>query len=187
MTPVQSNESLPEVIELGYNRILSTSLEAYRNNMPPIGFSIEGLDASLVINKFPRPGQYLSISGRPDDWVKFSVRAYHNKIHDYAVLDDLVHQTFHDSKYIPLRMRQKVNIRLAGADRIAREFTTSRASTKKRWCAALVPAPGGEPYGLLVVFGIFVGTKRMKDVHVIDNPILTTLAHNFMLSPRETS
>lgn len=172
---------------MGYNRIRSTSLEAHRNKMPPIGFSIDGLDTSLIISKFPKPGQYLSISGKSDNWMRFSVGAYHSKIHDYAVLDNLIHRAFYDSRYIPLRLRQKVNVRLAGANRIAREFTTSRAATKKRWCAVLVPAPDGEPYGLLVIFGIFVGTKRMKDAHVVDHPVLTTLVHNFVLAPRDTS
>ena len=151
--------------------------------MPPIGFSVDRLESLFKITKFPAPSYYLTMSGEPTSDEKFVVRGYKAEKHDYETLDKLIHRAFYDSRHIPLRLRQKLTVNLSGEERIAREFTTSRAATKKRWCAALVPAPGGEPYGLLVIFGVAVGTKGRKRGTVLDNPIHSALARSFTLSP----
>lgn len=171
-----------EEIRMKDTQIHSTITEAWNNNMPPIGFSVERLDSLLEITKFPAPGYYLTMSGKPNSDEKFIVRGYKAEIHDYETLDKMIHRAFYDSKHIPLRLRQKHEVTLSGKERIAREFTTSRASTKRRWCAVLVPAPDGSPYGLLVIFGVTVGIKGRKRGTVIDNPIHAAIAKSFTLS-----
>ncbi len=164
-------------------QIYSTISEAWNNNMPPIGFSVERLESLFNITKFPAPGYYLTMSGSPSSDEKFVVRGYKAEKHDYETLDKLIHRAFYDSKHIPLRLRQKLTVGLSGKERIAREFTTSRSATKRRWCAALVPAPDGSPYGLLVIFGVRVGIHGRKRGTVLDNPVHTAIAKSFTLSP----
>jgi hypothetical protein len=79
-------------------------------------------------------------------------------------------------------MGEEVSVKLAGKTRIAREFTTSRGSTKRRWCAALVPAPDGSPFGLFVMFGEHIGIKDVKTIRVLDNPVHSAIAASFSLS-----
>lgn len=163
-------------------QIHSTITEAWNNNMPPIGFSVERLESLFNIAKFPAPGYYLTMSGKPSSDEKFVVRGYKSETHDYETLDKLIHRAFYDPKHIPLRLRQKLSVRLSGEERIAREFTTSRSASKRRWCAALVPAPNGESYGLLVIFGVAVGIKGRRRGTVLDNPVHTAIAKSFTLA-----
>ncbi len=171
-----------EVRNMNEEQIHSTVREARNHEMSPIGFTVERLESLFKVRKFPAPGYYLVMSGKPDRQEQFVVREYKAKKHDYETLDRLIRRAFYGSKHIPLRLYQKLTVRLAGKDRIAREFSTSRAITKRRWCATLVPAPDGSPYGLLIFFGISVGMRRGKIVEVLNNPVHSEIAGSFTLT-----
>ncbi len=165
-----------------HERIYSTISEAVKNGMPPIGFSLGQIGTIRRVRKFPEPGYYLTLSSKFKDNEKFIVKGYRTDKHDYETLDGLIQEAFSEPNHIPLRFGKRLTVKLAGKDRIAREFTTSRAATKRRWCAALVPASDKSPYGLLVVFGVDVGLKGKRNTTVLDNPVHSAIARSFALS-----
>ncbi len=161
--------------------IQSTLSETWDKDIPPIAFKIDRSGTAMELTKFPQRGCYLKLAREPSKSLTFEVWSYRSETHDHRVLKKIIERRFYDSKYIPLRLRKRSTASLAGVTRISREFTTSRSVTKKRWCAALVPSPDGGPYGLLLLFSVYVGDRRFKLGSVLDHPIHKKLAASFKL------
>lgn len=176
-----------EVKGMDERKIYSTITEAWNHDLPPIEFSVRKLESMIQTVKFPQRDYYLTMSSDPGSDVKFIVKSYKEKEASLDVLDNLIHRAFSANKHIPLRLGDSVSVNLAGETRIAREFTTSRGSTKRRWCASLVPSPDGSPFGLFVIFGEHIGIKDVKNDRVLDNPVHSALAASFSLSGPEVA
>ncbi|MFW9850665.1 MAG: hypothetical protein ACFFF4_16150 [Candidatus Thorarchaeota archaeon] len=162
--------------------IFSTLSETWNNDMPPIAFEVDRSGTAMALTKFPQPGCYMKLSREPSDSITFEVWGYRSKTHDHVTLEKIIGRLFYDSKYIPTRLHKKGNVTLAGIQRISRDFTTSRSYSKKRWSAVIVPSPDGGPYGLIVLFSIYVGVRKNGLESVVEHPIHTKLMESFDLS-----
>ncbi|MDF1538751.1 MAG: hypothetical protein P1Q69_07600 [Candidatus Thorarchaeota archaeon] len=167
--------------------IHSTLSETWNNDIPPIAFEVDTSGTTMELTKFPQPGCYLKLSRGPSKDQTFEVWGYRSEKSDYGLLKKIIQRLFYDSKYIPLRLRNKGHVNLAGVKRISREFTTSRGANKKRWSAVLVPSPDGEPYGLVVLFSIYVGVRKLGLSSVVKHPVHARLAKSFGLSHTRTA
>lgn len=162
-------------------KIYSTITEAWNHDLPPMEFSVQRLESMIKTVKFPQRDYYLTMSDESGGGESFIVKSYQEKDSSHEVLDKLIRRAFSANKHIPLRM-EEVSVKLAGKTRIAREFTTSRGATKRRWCAALVPAPDGSPFGLFVIFGESIGIRDGTTHSVLENPVHSAIAASFSLS-----
>lgn len=170
-----------EVQESISGQIKSTLSETWDNDIPPIAFKVDRSGTAMKMTKFPQPSCYLKLSREPSKSLTFEVWGYRSEIHDQKVLKKIIQRLFYASKYTPLRIQSKGYVELAGVQRISREFTTSRSASKKRWCAVLVPSPDGGPYGLVVLFSIYVGARKLGLDSVVNHPVHKKLAKSFKL------
>jgi len=162
--------------------IHSTLSETWNKDMSPIAFEVDRSDTALTLTKFPLPGCYLKLSGESSESLTFEVWEYRSNVHDDSALQKIIRRLLYDSKYIPIRLQNKGTVTLAGVQRISIEFSTSRSHSKRRWSAVLVPSPDGEPYGLVVLFSVHVGTRKLKLDSVVNHPVHTLLKESFELS-----
>ncbi len=166
--------------------IYSTLSETWNNDMPPIAFEIDTSGTEMLLTKFPRPGCYLKLSGESSESLTFEVWGYRSKTHDHTILKKVIRRVHYESKYIPVRLRTRGYVTLAGVERISREFTTSRSHSKKRGSAVLVPSPDGGPYGLAVISSMYVGARKPVLKSVLEHPIHAQLMESFELSFRKS-
>ncbi|MHA1906895.1 MAG: hypothetical protein ACW98Y_06350 [Candidatus Thorarchaeota archaeon] len=166
--------------------IYSTLSETWNNDVPPIAFEVDKSGTTMTLEKFPRPGCYLKLSSESSESLTFEVWGYRSKTHDHAILKKIIRRLHYDSKYIPVRLRTKGYVTLAGVERISREFTTSRSHSKKRWSAVLVPSPDGGPYGLAVLSSMYVGARKPVLKSVLEHPIHAQLLKSFELSYKKS-
>jgi hypothetical protein len=162
--------------------IYSTLSETWNKDMPPIAFEVDRSGTAMVLTKFPLPDCYLKLSRGPSESLTFEVWGYRSETHDHATLERIIGRLLYDSKFIPIRLGAKGYVTLAGVQRLSREFTTSIYSSKKRWTSVMVPSPDGGPYGLVVLFSIYVGTRKLNLSSVVEHPIHTMLKESFELS-----
>ncbi len=162
--------------------IQSTLSETMDKDIPPIAFKVDRSGTAMEMTKFPQRGCYLRLSREPGQSLSFEVWGYHSYTHDQVTLKKIIQRRFYASKHIPLRLRKKGTVAIAGVNRISREFTTSRSATKKRRCAVLIPSPDGGPYGLVLLFSIYVGARRLRLKSVLEHPVHKQLAESFSLS-----
>ncbi|MFW9849680.1 MAG: hypothetical protein ACFFF4_11085 [Candidatus Thorarchaeota archaeon] len=162
--------------------IQSTLSETLDKDIPPIAFKVDRSGTAMEMTKFPQRGCYLRLSREPGQSLSFEVWGYQSYTHDHSTLKKIIQRRFYSSKHIPLRLRKKGTVEIAGINRISREFTTSRSATKKRRCAVLIPSPDGGPYGLVLLFSIYVGARRLGLKSVLEHPVHKQLAESFRLS-----
>ena len=162
--------------------IHSNLSETMDKDIPPIAFTVDRSGTAMEMTKFPQKGCYLRLSREPGNSLSFEVWGYHSQTHDQETLKKIIQRRFYASKHIPLRIRKKRSIEIAGLTRIAREFTTSRSATKKRRCAVTIPSPDGGPYGLVLFFSMYVGARRLGEKSVLEHPVHKQLIESFRLT-----
>jgi hypothetical protein len=162
--------------------IQSNLSETMDRDIPPIAFKVNRSGTAMEMTKFPQRGCYLRLSREPSSSLSFEVWGYHSQRHDDKTLEKIIRRRFYASKHIPLRLRKKGTVKVAGLDRISREFSTSRSTSKKRRCAVLIPSPDGGPYGLVLLFGMYVGARRLNLNSVLEHPVHKQLIESFRLT-----
>jgi hypothetical protein len=136
----------------------------------------------MTISKFPESGYYLRMVKTPRGILEFVIKAYRNRQHDHNTLEDLI-RDFCQESATSFDMGRATSTELGGVVRISREFLTGRGLSRKKWLAAPIPSPDGGPYGLLVVFGVYVGPhKNARQVRIMEHPVLKGLMMSFQLA-----
>ncbi|MHA2378143.1 MAG: hypothetical protein ACXADS_02625 [Candidatus Thorarchaeota archaeon] len=167
---------------MSYNVICSTPSEAWNRNLPPIGFSVDSSGTAMTISKFPEPDYYLRMARPPRGVLEFVIKAYRNTKHDHNTLKELIHGFCEESRS-SCDMGRVTTTELDGVARRSREFLTGRNLSRKKWLATLIPSPDGGPYGLLVMFGVYVGPHRnARQVRIMERPVLKGLMESFQLT-----
>jgi hypothetical protein len=141
-----------------------TQSEAWSNNLPPIGFSVDHSGSGMSVEKFPEDDTYLTLFRPPEGSVEVTVKSYRSKHHDKETLHYEIKSIFSRNGNGHLIAQKTKHVDFAGITRHAREFTTGKGLSRKRWCALLVPSPDGGPYGLLVLFGIYIGARKSSSI-----------------------
>jgi hypothetical protein len=150
--------------ELNPCELRITRSEAWENNLPPIGFSLDYAGTGLTVEKFPDEETYLTLYRPPEGSLEFMVKSYRSKQHGKKTLHDEIKSIFSRNGNGHLIAQKMKHIDFAGIKRHAREFTSGKGLSRKRWCALLVPSPDGGPYGLLVLFGLYIGSKKSSSI-----------------------
>ncbi len=163
--------------------VLELSLsEAFKHNMPPIGFSVDWVESGMRVEKFPDSGTYLSLSRPPQGIFELTVHPYRSESHDVKALENLINDYYTDSKYHRVRLGNAAYLDLDNVRRHAIMFETGFGITRRIRCGALVPSPDGGPYGLLVVFGKYDNGKRIpKKPQEVLTTVNKRLADSFRL------
>jgi hypothetical protein len=168
---------------MGLEIIQSTLSEASINDLPPIAFSLDSTGSSLIAKKFPAPRCYIELTSPPERAVVFAVRSYRSEVHNYEVLENQIGRIFYSAKFVPIHFKENLTTYISNIERIAQVFTTGRAASRKKWCAVLVPSPDGEPYGLVLVFGVYIGLRGdMERTDVLQHPAYERLLESFSLN-----
>jgi hypothetical protein len=150
--------------ELNPSVVDVTQSESWSNNLPPIGFSVDHSGTGLSAEKFPEDDTYLTLFRPPEGSVEFTVKSYKSKHHGKETLCDEIKSAFSKYSNGHLIAQKTKQVDFAGISRHAREFTSGKGLSRKRWCALLVPSPDGGPYGLLVLLGIYIGTRKSSSI-----------------------
>ncbi|UCE10205.1 MAG: hypothetical protein JSW61_14735 [Candidatus Thorarchaeota archaeon] len=162
--------------------IRSTLTEALVNGLPPVGFSLNRSGTGLILSRFPSPNCYLSLERLPRGPLSFMVRSYRSMNHDYESLETHIERCFKNGRHAPVELGNRSTIELSGIERLAISFVTGGNVSRKKWSAALVPSPDGGPYGLLVMFGVYVGARtNPRNFDVKQHPIHKNLIQSFRL------
>jgi hypothetical protein len=159
----------------------STPSEAWNQKMPPIGFSLDYSETAMVVSKFPESNCYLKLLRPPHGSLEFVVKSYRSKTHNHNKLRNLIHE-FGLENGSSVRTGKTTTIRVGEIDRRAREFVTGNELSRKKWLAIIIPSPDGGPYGLLVFFGLYIGSNGSgKRVRISKNPVFRKLMDGFQL------
>jgi hypothetical protein len=170
------------VQELNPNTVNVTRSEAWSHDLPPIGFSIDYSGTGLAIEKFPSDDAYLTLFRPPEGSLEVIVKSYRSEQHGKKALYNELHSIFSRNGNGHLTAQRTKYVDFAGIKRHAREFTTGKGLSRKRWSALLVPSPDGGPYGLLVLFGIYIGSSKSSSIpEITKNPSFKTIVENFEL------
>jgi hypothetical protein len=170
------------VQELNPNVVNVTRSEAWSNDLPPIGFSVDYTGTGLSLEKFPEDETYLTLFRQPEGSLEMMVKSYRSERHDKKTLHDEIKSIFTRNGNGRLRAQRTKTIDFAGINRHARIFTTGKGLSRKRWSALLVPSPDGGPYGLLILFGIYIGSRRSSSITEITNhPAFKKIVESFEL------
>jgi hypothetical protein len=162
-------------------RVHSTPSEAWNQELPPIGFSLDYSGTAMIVRKFPESDCYLRLLRPPRGSLEFVVRSYRSGIHNHNTLRDLIHD-FAIEIGPSVKMGKTTTIRVGEIDRRAREFVSGNGLSRKKWLAIIIPSPDGGPYGLLAAFGVYIGSNGSgKQVRISENPIFKTLMDRFQL------
>lgn len=165
---------------MSLNKVECTLSEAWDKELPPIGFSIDYSGTAMTSEKFPDSDYYLKISRPPNGSLIFFVKAYRENKREHNILQRLV-QDFGNGSTVD--MGRTDTIRIGHIDRRAHEFLTGHGLSRKKWKAAIIPSPDGGPYGLLVIFGLYVGSSRGRKGHKIEShPVFKKLLESFILT-----
>ncbi|MFW9944348.1 MAG: hypothetical protein ACFFB7_05065 [Candidatus Sifarchaeia archaeon] len=167
---------------MSYGVICASPSEAWNRNLPPIGFSVNSSGTAMTVSKFPEPDCYLRLARPPRGVLEFVVKAYRSVKHDHNALKKLVHD-FCEGSRTTCNMGRTTTTEIDGVARRSREFLTGRNLSRKKWLAAIIPSPDGGPYGLLVLFGAYVGPhKNGKKIAIMERPVLKDLRESFQLT-----
>jgi hypothetical protein len=160
----------------------STPSEAWNQKLPPIGFSVDYSETAMVAAKFPETECYLRLFRPPRGSLEFVVKSYRSDTHNHNALRELV-LGFGFEIGPSVKMGKTSTIRIGGIDRRAREFLTGTGLSRKRWIAIIIPSPDGGPYGLLLMFGLYVGSrKKGKRIRISRNSVFKKLIAGFQLT-----
>ncbi|MGD9381554.1 MAG: hypothetical protein PVI03_03845 [Candidatus Thorarchaeota archaeon] len=160
----------------------STPSEAWNQKLPPIGFLVDYSGTAMTASKFPESEYYLRLFRPPRGSLEFAVKSYKNGTHNHNALRELVHG-FGREIGPSVKMGKTSKIRISGIDRRAREFLTGSGLSRKKWMAIIIPSPDGGPYGLLVMFGAYIGSnKKGKLIRISKNPVFKKLIAGFQLT-----
>jgi hypothetical protein len=155
--------------------------EAWERKLPPIGFSLDYSGTALIAEKFPESQYYLRLLRPPEGSLEFAVLAYRSESHNHSTLKELI-RNLTGELGLKLKIGKTSAIRIAEIDRRAREFVAGDGLSRKKWIATIIPSPDGGPYGLLVLFGIYIGINgNGKQIHPANHPIFRKLVSNFEL------
>ena len=167
---------------MNVTRVLSTPSEAWDQKLPPIGFSLDYSGTAMTVRKFPESDCYLRLLRPPRGSLEFVVRSYRNEMHNHNTLRNLIHD-FALEIGPSAKMGKTTTIRVGEIDRRAREFVTGTGLSRKKWLAVIIPSPDGGPYGLLVMFGLYIGSNGSgKQVRISENPVFKKLIDSFQLT-----
>lgn len=167
---------------MSFNVICASPSEAWNRDLPPIGFSVDSSGTAMIISKFPEPNYYLRMERPPRGVLEFVVKAYRNTRHDHNTLKRLIRDFCEESR-TSCHMSRTTTAEIDGVARRSREFLAGRSLSRKKWLAALVPSTDGGPYGLLVMFGVYVGPHtNTKHVRIMERPVLKGLMESFRLT-----
>jgi hypothetical protein len=159
-----------------------TRSEAWSNDLPPIGFSLDYSGTGLSLEKFPEDDVYLTLHRPPEGSLKVIVKSYRSEHHGKKTLLDEIRSVFSRNGNGQLIAQKTKQIDFAGIRRHAREFTTGKGLSRKRWTALLLPSPDGGPYGLMVLFGVYIGSSNSSSVAAITkHPQFKTIVESFSL------
>ncbi|MFX1369899.1 MAG: hypothetical protein ACFFAY_14995, partial [Promethearchaeota archaeon] len=149
--------------------------------LPPIGFSIDYSGTAMTAERFPASDCYLKLSRPPGGSLEFVVKSYRSETHNHSALKYLI-QDFASDIGLPVKMGKTSTIRIGKIDRRSREFVAGRGLSRKKWVAAIIPSPDGGPYGLLAIFGLYIGSNGIgKDVSFSENQVFSQLMSGFEL------
>jgi hypothetical protein len=166
-------ELIPSVVNV-------TQSEAWSKELPPIGFSVDHSGTGLSVEKFPEDDTYLTLFRPPEGSVEVTVKSYKSKHHDKDTLHYEIKSVFSRSNHGHLEAQKSKHINFAGRRRYAKEFTSGKGLSRKRWCALLVPSPDGGPYGLLVLFGIYIGARKSASIpDITEQPYFRIIVDSF--------
>jgi hypothetical protein len=167
---------------MSLNVIHSTPSEAWDRKLPPIGFSMDYSGTAMTAEKFPETDCYLKLSRPPRGSLEFVVKMYRNQTHNHNTLKDIVHN-YGSEIGSPVKMGKAGKIRIGNIDRRSREFVAGRGLSRKKWIATIIPSPDGGPYGLLIVFGLYIGSNgNGKHIKFSEHPVFVKLMRSFELT-----
>jgi hypothetical protein len=167
---------------MNINMVHSTPSEAWNQKLPPIGFSLDYSGTAMTVTKFPEANCYLRLLRPPQGSLEFVVKSYRSETHNHNTLRDLIHE-FGLEIGSSVKMGNTTTIRVGEIDRRAREFVSGDRLSRKKWLAIIIPSPDGGPYGLLVMFGLYIGSNGSgKRVRISENPVFRTLMDSFQLT-----
>jgi hypothetical protein len=165
-----------------FSVVQSTPSEAWDQKLPPIGFSVDYSETAMTLAKFPESDYYLRLLRPPRGSLEFIVKSYRNTTHNHKTLRKLALE-FGVEIGSSVNMGKTNTIRIDRIDRRAREFVTGTGLSRKKWIAVMIPSPDGGPYGLLVMFGIYVGSHgKAQRVIISNNRIFKRLVNSFQLT-----
>ncbi|TFF94914.1 hypothetical protein EU546_04290 [Candidatus Thorarchaeota archaeon] len=154
--------------------------------MHPIPFYLNKTGAAMITEKFPEKGVYLALRRPPRGSLVFLAKGYQNERHDRHTLENAIKSTFGRNSYKPVRLGKNRSVELDDVTRLAVEFTTGRGIARKKWVGAIVPSPDGGPYGLLLVFGVYIGaSKKSQNLDVLKDSVHQQLSQSFRLGSPE--
>ncbi|MHA1905264.1 MAG: hypothetical protein ACXADL_07355 [Candidatus Thorarchaeota archaeon] len=167
---------------MSFNVIQSTLSEAWKNELPLIGFSVDCSGTAMTAEKFPETDCYLRLSRPPRGSLEFLVKTYKNRTHNHNTLREFI-QGFGLENRTTVNMGKPGTIRIGDIDRRACEFLKGKGLSRKKWKAAIIPSPDGGPYGLIVMFGLYVGSSEsVKRVRFSEHPVFKALMDSFELT-----
>ncbi|MFQ5833459.1 MAG: hypothetical protein ACE5H4_12200 [Candidatus Thorarchaeota archaeon] len=167
---------------MSFNVIRASPSEAWNRDLPPIGFSVDSSGTAMTVSKFPEPDYYLRMTRPPRGVLEFVVKAYRNAKHDHNTLKKLIRDFCEESR-TGCHISRTTTTEIGGVTRKSRVFLAGRNLSRKKWLAALIPSPDGGPYGLLVMFGVYVGPHRdRKQARIMESPVLKGLMESFQLT-----
>ncbi|MFX0055363.1 MAG: hypothetical protein ACFFAX_10680 [Promethearchaeota archaeon] len=167
---------------MNINMVHSTPSEAWNQKLPPIGFSVDYSETAMTVTKFPESNCYLRLLRPPRGSLEFVVRSYRSGTHNHNTLMNLIRE-FGIEIGPSVKMGKTLTIGIGEIDRRAREFVAGHGLSRKKWLAIIIPSPDGGPYGLLVMFGLYIGSNGSgKQVRISENPVFKKLIDSFQLT-----
>ena len=165
---------------MSFNDITSTQTEAWENNLPPIGFSVDKTGTGMIVERFPEDNCYLKLSRPPSAVFELGFYAFKGSSFDHDDLDDHIQRLYSDEKP---RFGKRINLDLDDVSRIGRIFLTGNGRSQRMRFACVVPSPNGGPFGLLLVYSKYSNSRRMpKSVGEIIDDNQLSLLESFVIS-----
>jgi hypothetical protein len=163
-----------------FNDVESTRSDAWENNLPPIGFSVDKTGTGMIVERFPEDNCYLKLIRPPGAVFELAVYTFKGSSFDHADLDDHIRRLYSDER---LRFGKRINIDLDNVSRIGRIFLTGEGRSQRIRFACVVPSPNGGPFGLMLVYGKYSNKRRLPNSirEIIDDNQLSLL-ESFVVS-----
>lgn len=165
--------SMNTLEQAGAKILRLSATDALDMGLQPIELEIDITDLDVDVMKFPRPDCYLLVKSRSDDAQTFIVLSHHPGEMSHDAFIKSIKYYFGEAEYVPLRLGDEVELKIAGKTYSARKFTTGRGPSRMLWYAALVPKSSERQQGVVVVIGRHIRRKDLADeINLIDDPVL---------------